>query len=336
MKLLVIRFSSIGDIVLTTPVLRCIKTQHPDWQLHYLTKASFRPVLAHNPYIDKLHYFDDDLNATIEELKAEHFDCVIDLHKNLRTRRVKKKLKVPAYSFKKLNVQKWILVNFKINLMPDKSIVERYLEAVKPLGVHNDSKGLDYFIPDYIKLKNDDIPMSHWAGYLGCVIGGSYNTKKLPVEKWIELADLIPYPMILLGGKEDREEGEKIAAHNKVKIYNACGKFNLNESAALVQNAKLVVSNDTGLMHIAAAYQKTVISVWGNTSPEMGMFPYFGSDAQQVVKKSFLIENKGLYCHPCSKLGYNKCPKGHFKCMNNLNMSEIAEIVKKFWNTTQR
>src|SRR5688500_1928470 len=142
MKVLIIRFSSIGDIVLTTPIIRCIKQQIQDADVHYLTKASFRAVVAHNPHIDKLHYLEDKLSAVIELLKKEKFDYVVDLHNNFRSERVKNALEVPCYTFKKLNIQKWILVNFRIkSIMPDKSIVDRYFEAIEELGVKNDGQG---------------------------------------------------------------------------------------------------------------------------------------------------------------------------------------------------
>jgi len=333
MKVLVVRFSSIGDIVLTTPVVRCLKQQRPELEVHYLTKASYRAVVAHNPYIDKCIYLEDDLNKTMEELKKERYDYVVDLHNNLRTARVKKALGAASYAFPKLNVEKWLLVNFKIDIMPDKSIVERYFEAVKPLGVRNDGQGLDYFIPDNQKITNDDIPMSHWAGYVACVIGGSYNTKKFPVTQWKEFCAKVPFPVMLLGGPEDREDGQLIVGEDNIKIYNACGKFNLNESADLVKRAKVVVTNDTGLMHIATAFRKNVISLWGNTSPEMGMFPYYGFNnlKDRVAPQSVIMEKKELRCHPCSKLGYDKCPKKHFKCMRDLDVTTIVEKVIGFW-----
>lgn len=334
MKVLVVRFSSIGDIVLTTPVIRCIKQQLPGVTLHYLTKSSYRAVVAHNPHIDKVFYLEDDLNTVVEALKKEKYDYVIDLHNNLRTARVKKALAAKSHAFPKLNIEKWLLVNLKMDFMPDKSIVERYFEAAKPLGVHNDGQGLDYFIPEQAKVTNDDIPMSHWAGYVACVIGGSYNTKKFPVEKWKAFCEAVPYPVMLLGGPEDREEGQLIAAQDNIKIYNACGKFNLNESADLIKRSRVVVSNDTGLMHIAAAYRKNIISLWGNTSPEMGMFPYYGFNnlKERVAPQSVIMENKTLRCHPCSKLGYDRCPKKHFKCMKDLDVNFMIEKVIGFWN----
>jgi ADP-heptose:LPS heptosyltransferase len=332
MKILIIRFSSIGDIVLTTPIIRCLKQQIPDAEIHYLTKQSFASMLKANPYITKLHLLDEHLAETIAQLKQEAFDVVIDLHHNLRTARVKKALAIPAHSFPKLNLQKWLYVHFKMNLMPDKSIVERYFEAVQPLGVHNDGQGLDYFIDEADKIGHKDIPMSHWAGYVGFVIGGSYATKKLPIAQWQAICALTPIPIILLGGPEDKEEADAIASLDPIKIYNSCGKFNLNESADLVQQAKIIISNDTGLMHVAAAFKKPIISLWGNTTPEMGMFPYYGYNnlKQNVAPQSLLLENKNLSCRPCSKIGYRKCPKQHFKCMNNLIFSEISNFYKKY------
>jgi len=333
MKVLVIRFSSIGDIVLTTPVVRCLRQQHPGWVIHFLTKQSFAPLLAYNPHIDKIFYLGDDLAATTDQLKKEKYDCIIDLHHNLRTLRVKRALGVKSYAFDKLNIKKWLLTNLKLDLMPDKSIVDRYFEAIKPLGVTNDCKGLDYFLPTDKALTNKDIPMSHWGGFVGCVIGGSYATKKLPVARWKEFCAQVPFPIMLLGGPEDLSEGLEIAAADPVRIYNSCGKFNLNESAELVKYARVIVSNDTGLMHIAAAFRKPIISLWGNTSPAMGMFPYYGFNnlRERVAPQSFTLENKALSCHPCSKLGYKKCPKGHFRCMNDLDMQLAATQVMKYW-----
>lgn len=333
MKVLIIRFSSIGDIILTTPVVRCLKLQQPATEIHYLTKATYRPLLQANPYIHRIHCFDEYMDTLIDTLKRAHFDYVIDLHHNLRTLQVKRALNTPAAAFRKLNIQKWILVNFKVDLLPDRSIVDRYMDTVKPLGIKNDGQGLDYFIPEEVHITSSDIPMSHWAGYVGCVIGGSYATKQLPAAQWRQLATLIPYPMMLLGGPDDRELGDQIAKDNTVKIYNACGKFSLNESAWLVKKAKVVVSNDTGLMHVAAAFKKPLISLWGNTTPEMGMFPYFGYNNLKsiVAKDTHILENKNLNCRPCSKLGYTSCPRRHFNCMNKLDMNELAFFIEKYW-----
>lgn len=321
--------------MLTTPVIRCVRQQVPDAEVHLLTKAAYRSVVAASPYLDCIHTFDQDLDRVVESLKAEQFDAVVDLHRNLRSARVKRALGVArTYAFPKLNVRKWLLTALKIQTMPDQSIVERYFEAAAPLGVRNDGKGLDCFIPEAAVTAQDDIPMGHWAGYVGCVIGGSYETKKLPAEQWQAFAAAVPYPLILLGGPEDRDLGRTIAAADPDRIYNACGKFNLMESADLVRRAKVIVSNDTGLMHVAAAFKKPIVSLWGNTVPEFGMYPYYGWNnlKTRVAPESVLVERDGLSCRPCSKLGYGRCPKGHFKCMRELNMDFAANAVKKLWD----
>jgi ADP-heptose:LPS heptosyltransferase len=320
MKVLVIRFSSIGDIVLTTPVVRCLKKQQPDTEIHFLTKFSMHKVVASNPYIDKFYYLQDNWDLLMHELKDENYDCIIDLHHNLRTLKIKKALRVQSYSFNKLNIQKWLLTNFKINRMPDLHIVDRYMETLISFSVQNDGRGLDYFIPKEEEISEHDLPYAQSAGYVGLVIGGAHATKRLPVEKLSALCSQIEHPIVLLGGPEDRSNGDLIAAGDPVKIYNSCGKYALNESADLVRKAKLIITHDTGLMHIAAAFKKPIISIWGNTVPAFGMTPYYG-DAK-IPNQVFEVKNLG--CRPCSKIGYDQCPRKHFKCMNNINVSELA------------
>lgn len=338
MKFLIIRFSSIGDIVLTTPVIRCLKKQLVTAKVHYLTKASFQPILKANPYVDRIHTLKDNLDELIGELKKEDFDYVIDLHHNLRTWKVKRGLKKQAFSFDKLNIEKWLLTNFKINKLPHRHIVDRYLDTLKAFNIANDGAGLDYFIPADEELQPTDIPTSHQAGYIGLVIGAAHATKRLPLHKLETICKEARHPLILLGGPEDAETAKKLAAIDPIKIYNACGQFKLNESAALVRQAKMIVTHDTGLMHIAAAFKRPIISIWGNTVPEFGMYPYYGDNYlfhySQGSQRLFgdqpyqVMEIKGLSCRPCSKIGYNKCPKGHFKCMEEQPMEMVLKALK--------
>lgn len=326
-KFLIIRFSSIGDIVLTTPVIRCLKKQVPDAEIHFLTKESFAAIVESNPYVDKVHLLSHSWELMVEEIKIEEYDYIIDLHHNLRTLRLKKELGIKSFVFDKINIKKWIYTNLKWNLMPDLHIVDRYMKTVESFGVKNDNEGLDYFIPAKDEVKQKDIPASHHAGYIGIVIGAAHFTKKMPVDKLKELCSKIDHPIVLLGGKEDAENGRQIASADPVKIYNACGKFNLNESADLVRRSKLIITHDTGLMHIAAGLKKKIISVWGNTVPEFGMYPYYGNSTPMAIGTKFEI--KGLRCRPCSKIGYEKCPKGHFKCMKQISTDAIVASVKQ-------
>ena len=339
MKILVLRFSSIGDIVLTTPVVRALAQQVPGAQVHFATKPAYRGLLEFNPHVKKVHCLTGTLGELVAELQAEQFDYIIDLHNNLRTRLLKLRLGVPSYSFDKLNWQKWLLVNFKIDRLPRVHIVQRYLAAAAPLNVRDDKMGLDYFLPASQEVNVGALPAPFRRGYVAVAIGAQHATKRLPVEKLIELCARLARPVVLLGGPEDESiahvieqafETRAVAAQPTASvpdspyyfpakpsgfhipqtlIHNGCGRYSLHQSASLLRQAQFVVSHDTGLMHIAAAFGKEIFSVWGNTVPEFGMYPY---------KTDFrVLEVLGLPCRPCSKIGFAKCPQGHFKCMRD-------------------
>jgi ADP-heptose:LPS heptosyltransferase len=324
-KILVIRFSSIGDIVLTTPVIRCLKKQPGDIEVHYLTKKQFLPVIQANPYIDRIYTINDKIDEVIPELSKQNYDHIVDLHKNFRSKGVIMKLSRPSSSFSKINVKKWLAVNVKINRLPDVHIVDRYFQAVENPGVKNDGKGLDYFIPADDEADLTVLPQKYRNGYIGWVIGGTYFTKIYPDDRIIEVCRKIKKPVVLLGGKSDAERGDRIAEAVGDSVFNACGKFSLNGSASLVKQADKIITNDTGLMHVAAAFRKEIISLWGNTIPGFGMYPYMPGDEE----KSAILEVKNLSCRPCSKLGYKKCPKNHFDCMRKIEMERIVELTGK-------
>lgn len=340
MRLLFIRFSSIGDIVFTTPAIRCAKQQIPGVTIHFLTKASMKAVTIANPNIDQFHYFDKDLNATIKELKAYKFDYIIDLHKNFRTYKIQKALGVPVRAYKKLSFQKFLLTKLHLNLMPSRHIADRSLDALASLGVVNDGKGLDYFIPETASLKSNALPASFQSGYIALVIGASYATKKLPISELQKLCHKIPFPIVLVGGKEDQLEGDEVAAVNPIKIYNACGQFNLHESALLVKNARTVISHDTGFLYIACAFHKKTVAIWGATSPALQVEPYYPSATHINNGLGHSTQNEWYYnaivpklsCQPCSNYGTKQCPQGHFACMKKHDLQWIADKAISFYN----
>lgn len=322
-KILIIRFSSIGDIVLTTPVIRCIKNQLPDVKIHYLTKEQFLPVLEANPHIDQIFTMKDKIDEVLPDLKKESYDFIVDLHKNFRSKGIILHLKKPSSGFSKINVKKWMAVNLKINILPSIHIIDRYFQAVEKLGVKNDNNGLDYFIPEKEKIHPKTLPPAFQDGFVGWVIGGMHFTKIFPEEKIVEVCQKLNRPIVLLGGDTDFEKGESIREKVGNNIFNACGKYSINQSASLVKQAEKIITNDTGLMHIAAAFNKEIISLWGNTIPEFGMYPYMPTNEN----KSYILEVKNLSCRPCSKIGFEKCPKKHFDCMMKIEVEEIIRLI---------
>ncbi len=320
MKILLIRFSSIGDIVLTSPVIRCIKHQVANSEIHYLTKNSFREIVDNNPSVSKVYGIDKDVSEVADVLIKEHYDLIIDLHDNIRSHQITSTLKVKTYRYNKQRFRRFLLIKFKINLL-NNHVVDRYFSAVKKLNVINDGKGLDYFIPEKDDMTPARLPFTHIAGYCVIVIGAKHFTKQIPKVKLEELCEKINIPIILIGGNEDAYLGTQLEAIDKFKIYNACGNYNINQSASVIKRAKFVITPDTGMMHIAAAFNKRIISIFGSTDKRLGFAPY-NNNANSVM-----IENTTLTCRPCHKHGLDKCPKGHFKCMLDLDMQKVIDVL---------
>lgn len=322
-RILVVRFSSIGDIVLTTPVIRCLKLQL-NAEIHFLTKENYAGILSHNPYLSKVFSIRKKVDEVKAQLQAEKYDYIVDLHKNLRSFQVRLALKAKYLTFDKTNLEKWLLVNFKIDKMPGLHITDRYLATVESLGVQNDNRGLDYFIPP-ATLPPSEMPSGPFIVF---AIGAAHATKRLPFDKILNICNKLDHPVLLLGGPGEKETGERIALSCKKDIINLCGKISLHQSALITREAALVITHDTGMMHIAAALKKPTISVWGNTVPAFGMTPCLPDE--RILNKIVEVEN--LSCRPCSKIGHKDCPKGHFKCMKDIDETKITETVTKFFS----
>jgi ADP-heptose:LPS heptosyltransferase len=296
-----------------------------DVEIHALTKKQYGSLYRNNPNIDLVHEWGDENKGLIKELKNQSFDYVIDLHRNIRTQKIKSSLKQKSFTFPKLNIQKWLYVNFKYNNMPNVHIVDRYFESVKTLGVKNDLEGLEFYMDKGSGVSK--YKLTKGKDYICFAIGAQFATKKMPVEKLIEIISNIDSPVVIIGGKEDVKEGEEIyKSLPENKIYNTCGEYSIEGSASIVEQSKLLVTHDTGMMHIAAAYKVPIVSIWGNTVPDFGMYPYRPKSPESY--KIHQVSN--LSCRPCSKIGYAKCPKKHFKCMMDQNVEEIVSSIKEY------
>ncbi|MFM6934945.1 MAG: glycosyltransferase family 9 protein [Flavobacteriales bacterium] len=327
MKILIIRFSSIGDIVLTFPVITAIKSANPQAEIHYATKATFEGLLQGSKEIDQVHLLGSSFNDFKQEIKAQSFDFIIDLHHNLRSRRLTFGLSGKLARFNKLNRKKWLLTRFKWNTLPNLHIVERYLDTLKVLGIPYDhSPSPAFFIPKNEEVQLDNKFPALQSNFVALVIGAQFNTKKLPKEKWLELIQQVNEPMIILGGKMDQEMADWLMqrASNKTLI-SACGELTILQSASVVSQAKTVITHDTGMMHIAACFEVQILSIWGSTTPDFGMSPY----RLKSSNLDHVFQVNGLKCRPCSKIGFQTCPKGHFNCMQQQNTQAIAEAIKK-------
>ncbi|MEP1035172.1 glycosyltransferase family 9 protein [Ekhidna sp.] len=326
MKILIIGAVSSEKVLLATPVIRLLKTEL-DAEVHVVIKKVFDDLLQHNPYINRKY----DYDLPIVELRAnfakQGFDWVIDLRNNARSKFLRLGLFKNLIAFDKKPFFDWLYVKTKINRLPRAHLADQLIGLLKPLGITGDNLGLDFFIPEKDKVENEWLPKSHQNGYVAIALSASHHTKKLPINRLIELCDRINKPIVLIGDRADLKiacevekffrqgtlaEEEAIEELNKKTIiFNACGKFNFNQSASLIKNANWVFTYDNVMMHIAAVFKKNIYSIWGNTTPYFGTYPY---------RTQFTVfENNKLSCRPCSKTGFNNCPKGHFKCMNDLS-----------------
>jgi len=305
--------------------VRSLKEQVENAEVHFLTKKEFLPVISGNPFIDKIHILDGNMYALIQSLKVEQFDYILDLHRNFRSLRVRSSLKIMSFTVDKINLAKFLMVRFKLNRLPDKHIVDRYLETTRLFDVTNDGKGLDYFIPPEEEVELSSLPEFFRSGYIVLVVGAMHATKQMPIEKMVNICRDIDLPVILLGGKREIVIGREIEKQTGANVLNTCGKYNINQSASMIRQCRLVITPDTGMMHIAAAFHKKILSVWGHTIPEFGMYPYLPDRASKI------FEVVGLSCRPCTKIGKKKCPKGHFRCMINIDHKEIISTVQKIY-----
>ncbi len=321
MKILILRFSSIGDIVLTSPVIRCLKQQLPDSEIHYLTKTHYSQIVEANPSVSKIYSIESDVKEVIAPLRAEKYDVIIDLHNNIRSRQISSALQVKTYRYNKQRFKRFLFTQFKINLL-NKHVVDLYFTAVASLHVINDGKGLDYFIPEKDEVSIQQLPFTHLAGYCVIVVGAKHFTKQIPMIKLEELCSKIKIPILLMGGVDEVYLGLQLENKDPFKISSACGRYNINQAASIIKKAKFVITPDTGMMHIAAAFNKRIISIWGGTEKQLGFAPYAVNTANSVI-----IENNNLPCRPCHRYGLDKCPKGHFKCMLDLDIQKVIDVI---------
>jgi len=315
-RFLIIRLSSIGDILLTTPFVRALRKKYPDSLISYLTKSEYVELIQHNPNINKVYAFDSK-NGISEilnwryQIKSNRYDAIFDLHRSIRTLLMTRFIggnKIGKYN--KRYFKRFMLVNFRINLYKNIiSISDRYLEVGSGYNLNNDGLGLDLFTNAGSPLK--ETLKAESQVNLVIAPGAGYYTKRWPSQNYAKLADLlvkeINAKIILVGSKDDIPISEEIKSQMNESVTDATGDFTLLDTAAIIKQSDAVLTNDSGLMHIAVSQKKPVLAFFGSTTEELGFYPY--SDKFKVLEVS------DLSCRPCTHIGRDKCPKKHFKCM---------------------
>lgn len=327
MKVLVICGKTIGEVVFSTPVIRALKVQIDDVVLHGLFASESAFLLDENPYLDKIHLEDPSHWKTWQNLKSENFDIVVNLRTDQVSRMLTTFLAPETYVRDPNDLRNWLMVNFKINKLQNVHLTDQMLKTIEPLGVKADELGLDYFIPDKDKVSLDWLPEPFRKGYIAFPIAAPYATRKLPVDKIIELCDKINRPIVLLGTKHDAENGKVIQSffdrsvsitweegllelNKRTTIFDACGKFNFNQMASIIKQSNAVFAFDGDFIPVASALKKEIFGLWGNTILLFGRYPY--------RTRFTVLESNSVMCRPCSSKGFDECPKGHFRCMRDI------------------
>ncbi len=345
-RTLIIRFSSIGDIVLSSLLLRAFLQKFPQSRIDYIVKSEYADLVRHNPNVSHVVEFPSD--ATFKDLlrlrriiKSSDYDVIIDIHDSIRSR-------ILCFGtgrtvrIRKRKIARFFLVKFKWNIyslfgeVP--SVAERYIETVSQFGVVNDGKGLELFFPDAARQKASEL-LSEVDGdkhrpIIGVCPSAKHNNKMWPWERFAETGSSLALQrnatIVLFGSREDRTLCEDIECKIKTnapnaQVINLAGVTSLVEAAAVMDRCAIVISNDSGLMHIADALKKKVVAIFGPTVREFGFFPYGTTNV--------VVERPTLDCRPCTHLGLAKCPKGHFKCMNEITPHQVLERALQLLET---
>lgn len=319
-RILIIRLSSLGDVLLTTPVIRALKKKYPEASIDFFVREEYADVVKLNPNIDVVYALprSEKVKILVKMLKGNNYDFVVDLQNNFRTRFIVSSLNKLTYSFKKPTWDKYLLVRFKINRYKEiKSITERYCESIQ--GLKLDKGGLELYLPQSVE--TESLPGKN---NIGICPGSKHFTKRWPVEYFVELGNDLKqkgYEILIFGGSDDKTICDLISSQVRGAI-NLCNENNLYKTATEMKSCKLVVCNDSGLMHVASAVNIPVLAIFGSSVREFGFSPY--------GVPNLILENKSLSCRPCSHIGRNSCPKKHFRCMKEITPQLVSENVTKF------
>ena len=334
-KILIFRLSSIGDIILTSALIRCIKNKYPRARVDFVIKKQFYQLVESNPHINNIYIVDkgkgiDGLKQLAKSLKEENYDVFLDIHKNFRSLYVRNFSGAnKIFTFNKQVLKRTLLTSFGINIYKYiKPVYLRYIEAAKQIGVEYDGNGTEVFIPEYVrvtvskKLQNNGIYPDY--PFVALCPGASFKNKQWIPERFAELASLIndrnSLPIVVIGGDTEVEIGNLIVKNSSGKVVNLAGKLNLLESGAVLSRARVVVVNDTGMLMMAESQHTPVVGIYGPTAKWFGFYP--------ILPQSEVVE-VDLKCRPCTKMGLNECPKKHWKCMLNISTEMVYEKVSR-------
>lgn len=326
MKMLFLRFSSLGDVLLTTPIIRTFRTHLPDAEIHFLTKKQFAPLLEYNPFIDTLIRFDPENESWLQlitRLQKEHYTYIIDLHDKLRSAFIKRFVRGKVLTYdKKHNYRKKLIKDHA--LKPITSTVDLYASVLENFNLRLDERKIDLFLPDNEEAIAESFLQKSKKKIVTISPGASWFTKQYPAEYYKKvirhLQDNYDVRIVLIGTEQEKNLTTELAGVSEAEIKNLGGRTTLIESAIIIKHSDLFISGDCGPMHIAAAFGTPQIAIFGPTHPILGFAP---------LNPNAKVLTLNLSCSPCALHGNERCPRGHFKCMIELFPKLVLEQADK-------
>jgi lipopolysaccharide heptosyltransferase II len=327
--ILIVRFSSMGDLLLTTPLLRAIRTRYPGCRITFVVREDHADTLRHNPRIDRLITWrrGSPLRPLVRQLRSETFTHRLDLHGSLRSRLLRWLVGGKWSGYPKRRLRRWLLIFSRRRLGGALGhVADRFFEAARELGIHPDGGPPEFFVSAESERAAIDFIAAHGVGrdrgLVAIAPGAAHATKRWPVEHWEALVLRLRSraDVLILGGPAEAALGEHLATVGGPTVVSAAGKFSLVGSAALLRRAKVLAVGDTGLLHLATAVGTPVVGLYGPGVAELGFFPY---------QAAATVLQRDLKCRPCSKHGSAKCPLGHHHCLREILPHEVAAAMDR-------
>lgn len=332
-RTLIIRFSSVGDIILTTPLVRSLRRAFPECRIDFLVKSAYADLLQGNPNVSRVMTFDGNkgiagLCRLRKEIRAEGYDLILDLHDSLRSRYICAGQR-GVRRYRKRKIARAVLVSWQRDVYHlfggSPPVIERYLETVRDLGVRDDGQGPELFPSPGDVAAAGTLLKDAAAGWVGVSPSARHDTKVWPPERFasaaLSLARDRGFGVVLLGGPDDvarcgAVEALLRAGSPGMPVVNAAGRLTLLQSAALMDRCAVVLANDSGLMHVATARRRPLVAVFGSTVRQLGFAPY--------GRQSIVVERSEVLCRPCTGIGRARCPQGHFRCMLDISDDQVV------------
>lgn len=338
---LIIRFSSVGDIILTSPLIRTLRTRNPHCRIDFLVKEDHADLVRYNPHLSRTLLLPKgsglaELRRIRTQVREARYDLILDMHDNLRSRFLTFG-RSPVLRYRKRRLARFVLIHahhdiyrFAGGAVP---MHQRYIEPLAPYGIADDGAGPDVFLTTEIAasasaiLASAGLPPAQQA--VGVCPSARHATKMWDAERFASAAAALAQeralPVILFGSQNETTRCEQIAerihAHTpSALVINTAGRCTLLETAAAMDRCAVVLTNDTGLMHLAASRKRPLVAVFGPTVRQFGFFP---QGTPNVV-----VEQPGLACRPCTGIGRASCPKKHFRCMSDIATPRVVEAAR--------